>query len=139
MFSTRLFAAAALAVGLVAPVAAFAQTPAAPVPPPPAGAAAHPHHHHRHHRSALRAALGKLNLSGAQKSQLAAVFANARQQRQATRSADPATRKANMQRFRAQIDNILTPAQRSQFQVALQQERAQRRHWRATHSGTTPS
>lgn len=137
MFSTRLFAAAALAVGLVAPVAAFAQTPAAPVPPP-AGAAAHPHHHH-HHRGALRAALGKLNLSGAQKSQLAAVFANARQHRQATRSADPATRKANMQRFRAQIDNILTPAQRSQFRVALQQERAQRRHWRATHPGTTPS
>ncbi len=90
----------------------------------------------------MRAALGKLNLSPAQRSQLAGVFANARTQREANRNADPATRKANMQAFRSQIDGILTPAQRAQFQAALQQERAQRRQQRAMHApapGTTPS
>lgn len=138
MFSTRFLAAATLAVGLAVPAAAFAQTPGAPVPPP-AGASAH--HHHHHHRGALRAALGKLNLNAAQKSQLAAVFAQAKQQRQANRTADPATRKANAQQFRSRIDGILTPAQRTQFHAALQQARAHRHHRRALSApapGTAP-
>ncbi len=79
MFSTRLFAAATLAVGLAIPAAAFAQTPAGPVPPP-AGAPAHLHNH-RH--GPMRAALGKLDLSAAQKAQLDTMFAQAKQQRQA--------------------------------------------------------
>lgn len=123
MFSTRFIAAATLAAGLAIPAAAFAQTPGAPVAPP-AGAAAH----HHHHRGAFRTALGKLNLSPAQHSQLAAVFAQAKQQRQANRTADPAARRANALRFRSQIDGILTPAQRTQFHAALQQARAQRHH-----------
>lgn len=137
MFSTRLVAAAALAVGLAAPVAALAQTP--PAPAPPAGAAAHSHHHHR---GAMRAALGKLNLSAAQKSQLDTLFAQARQQRVANRNADPATRRAAAKQFRSKVDGILSPAQRAQFRVALRTERAQHRHQHAMHQpapGTTPS
>jgi Spy/CpxP family protein refolding chaperone len=137
LFSTRLFAAATLAAGLAIPAAAFAQTPGAPVPPPAGAPAAH----HHHHRSALRAALGKLNLSSAQHAQLAAVFAQAKQQRQANRTADPATRKANARQFRSQIDGILTQAQRAQFHTALQQVRAQRHHHRALTApapGTAP-
>jgi Spy/CpxP family protein refolding chaperone len=137
LFSTRLLAAATLAVGLAVPAAAFAQTAAAPTPP----AAGAPAHHH-HHGGAVRAALSKLNLSAGQKSQLAAAFAQAKQQRQANRTADPATRKANAQQFRSKIDAILTPAQRTQFHAALQQARAHRQHRRALSSpapGTAPS
>jgi len=133
LFSTRFFAAAALAAGLAIPAAAFAQTPGAPVPPPAAAPAAH-----HHHRGAMHAALGKLNLSAAQNSQLAAVFAQAKQQRQANRNADPATRKANAQRFRSQIDGILTPAQRTQFHAALQQARAHRSHHRRALGSPAP-
>ena len=135
MFSTRLLAAATLAVGLAIPAAAFAQTPAGPVAPPAGAPAAH----HHHHRSALHAALGKLNLSAAQKTQLAAVFAQAKQQRQANRTADPATRKANAQQFRSQIDGILTPAQRTQFHAALQQARAHRHNHRRALMSPAPA
>lgn len=134
LFSTRLFAAVTLAAGLVIPAAAFAQTPTAPVHPPAGAPAAH----HQHHRNGLRAALGKLNLSAAQKTQLATVFAQAKQQRQANRAADPATRKANGQRFRAQIDGILTPAQRTQFHAALQQARAHRHNHRRALASPAP-
>ncbi|HEX3467865.1 MAG TPA: hypothetical protein VHT05_07300 [Candidatus Elarobacter sp.] len=137
MFSTRLVAAATLVVGLAVPAAAFAQTPAAPAPP--AGAKAHAHHHRG---GPMRAALGKLNLSAAQKSQLDSLFAQARQQRLANRNADPATRRAAAKQFRSKVDGILSPAQRSQFHVALRQARAQHRHMHAMHQpapGTTPS
>lgn len=114
MFRSRLIAAAALAAALAAPAAAFAQTP------PPAAPAAH-----RHHHNPMRTALRQLNLSPAQQSQLDGVFAQAKQMREANRNADPAARKANRDAFRAKIDAILTPAQRTQFHASLAQMRAQ--------------
>ena len=134
LFSTRLLAAATLAAGLAIPAAAFAQTPVAPVPPPAGAPAAH--HHHR--GGAMRAALGKLNLSAAQHAQIAAVFAQAKQQRQANRTADPATRKASAQQFRSRIDGILTPAQRTQFHTAMQQARAHRHNQRRALTSPAP-
>jgi Spy/CpxP family protein refolding chaperone len=116
VFRNRFVAVAALAAALAVPAAAFAQAP------PPAGApATAPHGHH----NPMRAALGQLNLSPAQKSQLDGVFAQAKQMRQANQTADPATRKANRDAFIGKIDAILTPDQRTQFHASLAQMRAQ--------------
>jgi Spy/CpxP family protein refolding chaperone len=115
VFRNRFVAVAALAAALAVPAAAFAQAP------PPAGAPATAPHHH----NGMRAALGQLNLSPAQKSQLDGVFAQAKQMRQANQTADPATRKANRDAMIGKIDAILTPDQRTQFHASLAQMRAQ--------------
>jgi Spy/CpxP family protein refolding chaperone len=115
VFRNRFVAVAALAAVLAVPAAAFAQAP-------PAGApATAPHRHH----NPMRAALGQLNLSPAQKSQLDGVFAQAKQMRQANQTADPATRKANRDAMIGKIDAILSPDQRTQFHASLAQMRAQ--------------
>jgi Spy/CpxP family protein refolding chaperone len=111
--TTRLTAAVALALALVAPIAAFAQqAPPAPVPPAVAG--------HRHHANRYREALNRLGLSAAQRSQIDQVFA---QHRGENKGADAATRRANRERLRSQVDAILTPAQREQLRTTLRQER----------------
>ena len=110
--STRLLSAVALVAALVIPSAAFAQT--APAPYPSAAPANGARHHHGH--NGMRAALRNLNLSDAQKAQIQQAF---QQTRDANRNADPATRKANRAKLRAQIDAILTPAQRAQLQATL--------------------
>ncbi len=42
---------------------------------------------------------------------------------QTAQTIDPATRKANRDKLHAQIDAILTPAQRTQLQTTMQQQR----------------
>ena len=116
----RFVAAAALAAVVGIPTVAGAQATPVPIPP---GASAPQVRHHGHH-GALRAALYRLDLSAAQRSQIDQAFAQARA---ANRGADKATRRADRQRLRTQIDVILTPAQRSRLQAALQQERARRK------------
>ena len=126
MSSIRFLAAAVLAASLTLPVAAFAQqAPPVPAGPAPAGAA-QPGETGRHHghRGAFRKALAGLNLSAAQKTQIDQAFAQAKG---ANRGADPATRKANREKLHAQIEAILTPAQRAQLQSALQQARREHR------------
>lgn len=105
----------ALAAALVCPLAASAQTPSpAPIAPGMSGT------HRKHHANRFRAALRSLNLSAAQQTQIDQIFAQARGQ---NRNADPATRKANRQKLRAQIEAVLTPAQRAQLQAALRNSR----------------
>lgn len=121
MSSIRFLAATVLAASLTVPVAAFAQQ----APSVPAGAVpvTAPGHHGRHH-NAFRSALLGLNLSASQKTQIDQIFAQARGQNKA---ADPATRKANRARVRTHVEAVLTPAQRTQLQAALQQARRQHR------------
>ncbi len=122
--STRFLAAASLAVAFVLPAAAFAQTAPAPAGAPlasPMPGMPGMHRHHGHHGGAYMRALHALNLSDAQKAQIKTAM---QQSRQANQNADPATRKANQQKLRAQIDGILTPDQRTQLQTAMQQQRA---------------
>jgi Spy/CpxP family protein refolding chaperone len=109
-----LFAAAALAVSVGLPIAASAdQTP--PVDPPavvtPQG----------HHGGRYMHALHQLTLSSAQQQQIKDAVA---QTRSANQNVDKPTRRANMQKLRAQINGILTPDQRTQLRAEIQKERA---------------
>jgi len=127
LFSLVFFAAVTLAGRRNRhPAAAFAQTPTAPVHPPAGRAAAH----HQHHRNGLRAALGKLNVEAPPKAQLATVFAQAKQQRQAT-ARRPATVKPTVSGFPARRSTAsLTPAQAHASSRALQQRGAHRHNHR---------
>ena len=69
----------------------------------------------------MRSALRSLNLTAAQQSQVDQAFA---QMRNTNRNADPATRKANRQKLRAQIETILTPAQRAQLTAQMKRSHA---------------
>lgn len=115
--SARLLAAAALAVACTFPAAAFAQ--AAPLASPAPGM----HRHHGHGGGYMRA-LRTLGLSDAQKQQIQTAM---QQSRQSGQNADPAARKANREKLRAQIDGILTADQRTRLRTALAQQRQQRR------------
>jgi len=115
----RFMAAAALAGAIAIPTVAGAQSTPVPLAP---GAAAPQVRHHGHH-GALRTALNGLGLSAGQRSQIDQAFAQARV---ANKGADKATRRADRTKLRAQIDAILTPAQRAQLKTTLQQERRNR-------------
>lgn len=119
----------ALAVALVVPLAASAQT--APVPPaggPAAGAPAGPQAGYRgHHRKGFAHALRGLNLSAAQKQQIAGFMKAARTNMRSAGTVDPQARRANMLALRRQIDGVLTPEQRTQFQANLSRERDMKR------------
>ncbi|HZO94120.1 MAG TPA: hypothetical protein VFB22_10115 [Candidatus Baltobacteraceae bacterium] len=121
MFIPRFLTSIALAATLAVPVAACAQQ----APPPAASAqdAAPGAHHHHHRFNPMRAALAKLNLSDAQKHQIRDAM---KQSREANRNADDATRKANREKLRGEIDAILSPDQRTQLRSELQQMRAHR-------------
>jgi Spy/CpxP family protein refolding chaperone len=67
-------------------------------------------------------ALRSLNLSDSQKTQIRSIVQNYRQKDQGV---DLATRRANSQQMRADIMNVLTPAQRTQFDQTVQQMRQQ--------------
>lgn len=123
MSPLRTLTVAALAAAVSLPIAASAQTqPGAPQAAPTAPAAPGAEGGHRnHHGSAYMHALRTLNLSDAQKQQIKDAAA---QTRQANQNADPATRRANMQKLRSQIDGILTPDQRTQLQAELAKQRA---------------
>jgi Spy/CpxP family protein refolding chaperone len=136
--SIRFLGAAALAAVLALPVAALAQQ--AP-PAPPAGAAlpgGAPGQPGRQHHGGMRAALTKLGLSDAQRTQIDQAFA---QSRAGNQNADPATRRANHEKLRAQIDGILTPAQRTQLMQQMQQmrQRHERNGWASPMPGATPT
>jgi Spy/CpxP family protein refolding chaperone len=122
--SARYLAAAALAVACALPAAAFAQTAPAPAPLTSPMPGMQRHHGHHGHRGGYMRVLNTLGLSDAQKQQIKTAM---QQSRQANQNADPATRKANREKLRAQIDAILTPDQRTRLQAALAQQRAQRR------------
>lgn len=135
MSSIRFFGVAALAAALAIPAAALAQqAPPPPAPGVPAGAPGQPGMHRHGGHGGFRHALESLNLSAAQKTQIQQVFA---QSRGANRNADPATRKANREKVHAQIEAILTPAQRAQLQTALQQ--ARQRHQREGGAWASPA
>ncbi|GAC1410353.1 MAG: hypothetical protein NVSMB64_19450 [Candidatus Velthaea sp.] len=113
MHLSRTLWAAALAVAVTVPLAASAQSvPAAPQPPG---------QHHRHHRgNRFMHALHSLDLSAAQKQQIAGFIKDART---ANHNAEPAMHKANAEKLHAQIQGVLTPDQRTQLQTELQRER----------------
>jgi Spy/CpxP family protein refolding chaperone len=113
---SRLVAAVSVAALLGAPFAAFAQPAPVAVPSPGAAAPAQRHHH----RSPYMHALRSLNLSDAQRQQITTLTQSARS---APRTTDPAVRRANMEKLRAQIDAVLTPAQRTQLQTELKNAR----------------
>lgn len=134
MSSFRFLGVAALAAVLAVPAAALAQQ----APPAPAAAGAPmPGQAGRHHghRNPMRAALGKLNLSDSQKTQIDQILA---QSRGANRNADPATRKANREKMHAQIEGILTPAQRTQLRQEMQQMRQRHAHRGGNGTGPMP-
>jgi Spy/CpxP family protein refolding chaperone len=105
----RLLSAAALAVVLAVPFAANAQQ-TAPAPGTHAG------HHHSPYMHALRS----LNLSPQQKAQIKSF---SQQSRQASKDADPATRKANREKLQQQISGVLSPDQRTQLQTEIAREK----------------
>jgi Spy/CpxP family protein refolding chaperone len=123
MFSRRL-AAAVLGAALSVPAAALAQQTPFPSATAPAYPAAGPRAGHHHHNNRFRAALRGLNLSAAQQQQIDQAFARTKT---ANRNADRATRRANMQKLRSDVETILTPAQRAQLQTQLRKSRGQRR------------
>ena len=117
MFLNRVCAAAALAVAITVPgAAAFAQQPAAA---PSAPAQTTPEGGHRH-GGMMRRAFRGITLTDAQKQQIQQIV---QQQHQAmqnqTQPPDPATRRANQEKLRSQIEAVLTPAQRTQFEQNL--------------------
>ncbi len=112
-FSRLLPSLAAAVVLLSAPALAQSANgtpaPAAsgePAPPP-----------HAHHKNPVRAALETLDLSDAQKAQLKTVFTQARAARENGQPVAPAD-------LFKQINGVLTPPQRTQFQAALDKARA---------------
>lgn len=126
MFQRHL-GALALVAALVAPLAASAQSNPVPAPAVAApGAPGAPSHHRHHRRHGFMQAMRGLDLSDAQKQQLAGIFKSARDKRQqvaAGTKPDPATRRANMQAMRAQIDAILTDTQRAKLADNLKRDR----------------
>jgi Spy/CpxP family protein refolding chaperone len=121
------FASLALVAALVAPVAASAQTVPAPSAAAPAAPAAGQHHRHHRNGRGFGHALSGLNLSDAQKQQIAGVMKSNRTTMQNAKTADPAARKANRLALRKQIDGVLTNTQRAQLQENLSKERHMKR------------
>lgn len=119
----RLVSAAVLAAAIVLPTAACAQQQPANTAPAAVGAPSGSHHHRG---AGWRRALHGLNLTQAQKQQIKTIAQQNRAAMKSNPATDPAARRANMQQLRTQVENVLTPAQRAQFEQNLQQERAQR-------------
>jgi Spy/CpxP family protein refolding chaperone len=113
-FSRLLPSLAIAAAMLCAP--ALAQNTNQPAAPAPSGAPAAPAH--PHHLSPIRVALGSLDLSDAQRAQLNTL----RGQLKAARENGEPVSRADMLK---QLNAILTPAQRTQFQAALEKAKAQ--------------
>lgn len=117
---SRFVTALGIAAILASPLAASAQpAPAAP----PVNAASPAAHKHHHHRSAYMSSLRKLNLSDAQRQQIRGIMQTAHN---APKTTDPAARRANAKQVRAQIDAVLTPAQRTQLKASMDAARANR-------------
>jgi Spy/CpxP family protein refolding chaperone len=112
--NTRFLGALAFAAALALPTVACAQQgPAQPNNGAPAAAG--------HHRGGPAAALEGLNLTPDQRDQIKAAI---RADRAAAKSSDgqqpdPATRKANREKMIGDIEQVLTPDQRTQFETNL--------------------
>ena len=122
MPNNRLMSAALLAAAIALPTAACAQQQPANTAP----ASGWQGGHHGHHRGGVRSALRGITLSDAQKQQIDTIVQQNRATMKSNPTTDPATRRANMQQLRTQIENVLTPAQRTQFEQNLQKQRAAR-------------
>ena len=124
--------ALALAAALVTPLAASAQTApvAPPVGPGAAGANAPMARHHHHRQNGYMRAMRGLNLSDAQKQQIAGIMKSAHAARKSAAAGgtpvDPQTRRANMLALRQQIDGVLSDTQRAQLHANLKAQRHQR-------------
>jgi len=115
MSVTRFLPVCALIGAFAGPLAAGAQTPPPPAPVSSAAPKAGSHHGHHHHQSLIHA-LHSVNLTAAQKQQIATFR---QQEKQANLNADPATKKANAGKLRDQIQGILTPDQKTQLSSAM--------------------
>lgn len=69
-------------------------------------------HHHQRWMRAMRS----VNLTADQKTKIKGFIADAKT---ANQNADPATKKANHAKLRANIEGILTPEQMTQYRAAL--------------------
>ena len=116
-----LVSAALLAAAIVFPSVACAQQQPANTAP---AAGVQSEHHSRH--GGWRSALRGINLTDAQKQQIKTISQQQRAAMKANPTTDPAARRASMEQLRSQVENVLTPAQRAQFEQNLQQQRAQR-------------
>lgn len=113
--------AVALAAVCALPLAAAAQSAPQPgIAAPPAfqqqPSATQQQPHHRHRRSPYLRAMRSLNLSDAQRRQIAGILKSSRA---AAKGADPQTRRADIAAMRRQIDGVLTPDQRTQLRANL--------------------
>jgi len=106
----------ALLAAFALPLAASAQTVPAPGAATPVPAM---HRHHRHHNPYMHAVRG-LQLSDAQKQQIAGIMKSARGE---NKNADPQTRRANVRALHQQIEGVLTDDQRSQLHAKLSEAR----------------
>jgi Spy/CpxP family protein refolding chaperone len=122
MLIPRMLPALALIVGLTGAVPAVAQTaPATTDMSSPAPAQTVPHQHHHHHRQSLLHALRAVNMTDAQKQQVAAFHD---QEQKANANADAPTRQANAATMRRQIMGILTPDQKAQLTAGMHKNKA---------------
>jgi Spy/CpxP family protein refolding chaperone len=125
--STRFFGLAALAAVLALPLGASAQTPlpGAVQPGVPGAPGAGGTHRHGGRHGGMMRMLRTLNLTAAQNQQIQTIMQQSRNQNQNV--TDPATRRANRQRTHQQIEAVLTPAQRTQLQQEMKQQRQRHR------------
>ena len=116
MFTRTFFVLPLLAVSLITGSAgAFAQAaPGAPAAPATDASAAPDTAAPHHHKNKMMAALRELNLSDDQKAKVKGFMTSFRDARD---SATPETRK----QLRDQIEGILTPDQRTQFDAQMKQ------------------
>ncbi len=112
--------ALALIAAFAFPLAASAQNAPAPGAPAAPAAQSHHHRHHRHHHNRYMHAMRGLNLSDAQRQQIAGIVKGVRSQNE---GADRQTRRANMKALRAQIEGVLTSDQRNQLHANLAESR----------------
>jgi Spy/CpxP family protein refolding chaperone len=126
---SRLLLSGALAVGLLWPAASLAQQSSGTVTGP--AATAQPDAGHGH-GGGMMAALHDLNLSDAQVQQIKQIHDQYRQAHPPGSPHDPQA----MQAMRQAVLNVLTPAQRTQFEAKMQALRAQ---YQSQNNGAAPA
>jgi Spy/CpxP family protein refolding chaperone len=120
---SRLLLPCALTAGLLGPIACAAQQSSGTVTGPAAGQQAAPGEQGQHH-GGMMAMMRNLNLTDAQMQQIRTIRQQYRQAHPEGSPRDPQAEAA----MRASIMNVLTPAQRTQFEQNMQA-------WRAQHPG----
>jgi Spy/CpxP family protein refolding chaperone len=124
--------ALALVAALALPFVASAQTsPGSPAPGASAPAPSTGTHHGHRRRNGFMRVMRDLNLTDAQKQQIAGIMKNSRATNQGI--TDPQTLGANRLAMRRQIEGVLTDAQRTQLRAKLAQA-----HQRGKRSAPAP-